>query len=136
MKFLMKISAPPQLSNSGSSGATTSLRREVLTSSPIIQRKTQKATCAKNNFQEMVHNPKSGNSDKYDERDCYTECEEHCCVTKQEWSWVKCSVCEKLLHQNFKIFSQTCIEYGRSNHSTFLYNKTNQMHRFSSFTPA
>ena len=78
----------------------------------------------KNNLKEMAHNPKSGNSDKYDERDCCTECKEHCCVIKQEWSWINCSVCEKLLHQNFTIFSETCIEYGSNNHSKYLEKRT------------
>ena len=74
----------------------------------------------KNNFKEMVHNPKSGNSDKCDERDCCAERKEHCCVTQQERSWIKFSVCEKLLYQNRIIFSETCIEYGRNNNSNYL----------------
>ena len=72
----------------------------------------------------MVHNLKSGNSDKYDERDCCTECEEHCCVTMQEWIWIKCSICENLLHHNSIIFTETCIEYGRNNHSKYLEKRT------------
>jgi predicted metal-dependent HD superfamily phosphohydrolase len=73
----------------------------------------------------MVHNPKSGNSYKYDERDCCTEREEHCWVTKQEWSSIKCAVCEKFLHQNcIIIFSETRIEYGHNNDSKYLEKRT------------
>jgi len=72
----------------------------------------------------MMHNPKSGNSDKYDERDYCSERKEHCCVKKQEWSWIRCSVCEKLLHQNCIIFSETCVEYGRNNNSKYLEKRT------------
>jgi len=125
IKFLMKMSAPPQLWNSGASGVTRSLRREVLTNSPIIQRKTQKATYTENNFEEMVHNPKSDNSDKYDERDCCTESEEHCWVTKQECSSIKFTVREKLLHQIcIIIFSETRTEYGHNNNSLYLKKRT------------
>jgi hypothetical protein len=72
----------------------------------------------------MAHNPKSDNSDKHDDRDCCTECKKHCCVTEQEWSQVKCSVCEKLLHKKCINFSETCIEYGRNNHSKHLEKRT------------
>jgi hypothetical protein len=53
-----------------------SLHGEVLTSSPFIQGKKQKAKCLKNNFKEMVHNPNSSNSDKNDDIDCCKECQE------------------------------------------------------------
>lgn len=105
--------------SSGSSRVTRSLRIEVLTNSPINQRKTQKAKCTKNNIKEKVRNSKQGNSNKFNERDFCTERKENCCVTKQERSWIKCSVCEKLLHQNCIIFSETCIAYGRNNNLNY-----------------
>jgi len=49
---------------------TTKLHGEVLTSSPVIQKKEQKAKRMKNNFKKMVHSPNWSNSDKNGETDC------------------------------------------------------------------
>jgi hypothetical protein len=68
-------------------------------------------------FKKMVYNPNSSNSDKNYDSDCCKECKEYCCVTKEECDWIKCSLCEKWLHENCTIFSKTCIEFGRNNHS-------------------
>jgi hypothetical protein len=53
----MEFSPPPKLQNSGPTRVTTKLHGEVLTSSPVIQKKKQKAKRMKNNFKKMVHNP-------------------------------------------------------------------------------
>jgi hypothetical protein len=42
----------------------------VLTGSPVIQKRKLKAKHRKNNFEEMVHNPNSSNSDKSNESYC------------------------------------------------------------------
>ena len=63
----------------------------------------------------MVHNPHVSNSDKNDDSDCCEECNEYCCVTKEECDWIKCSLCEKWLHENCTVFSKTCIDCGRNN---------------------
>jgi hypothetical protein len=86
----------------------------VLTSLPIIQKKKLKAKYMKNNFKKMVHNPNSINSDKNYDSDCCRECEEYCCVTKEECDWIKCSVCEKWLLENCTTCSKTCIDCGRN----------------------
>ena len=89
----------------------------VLTTSQIIQTKKLKATHTKNNFKKIVHNPNSNNSDKNGDSDCCAECKEYCYVTKEECAWIKCSFCEKWLHENYTISSQTCLDCGRNNRS-------------------
>jgi hypothetical protein len=54
----------------------------------------------KNNLKKMVQNPNSSNSDRNDDSDCCKECKEYCCVTKEEYDWIKLSFCEKWLHEN------------------------------------
>jgi hypothetical protein len=54
----------------------------------------------KNNVKKMVHNPNSSSSDKNNDSDCCEECKEYCYVTKDECDWIKCSFCEKWLHEN------------------------------------
>jgi hypothetical protein len=108
----MELSPPPKLSNSGPSKVTRSLRGEVLTSSPVIQKKKLKAKRMKNNFKEMVRNPNSSNADKNDDSDCCKECKEYYSVTKEGCDWIKCSDCEKWLHENCTIFFKTCIDCG------------------------
>ena len=65
----MEFCPPPKLSNSGPSRVTRSLHREVLASSPVIQKTKLKAKHMKNSFKRMVHNPNSSNSDKNDDSD-------------------------------------------------------------------
>jgi hypothetical protein len=91
IKSFTALSPPPKLSNSGPSRVTRGLHGVVLTNSPVIQKKL-KAKHMKNNFKKMVHNPNSRNSDKNGDSDCCKECEEYCCVTKEECDWIKCSV--------------------------------------------
>jgi hypothetical protein len=86
----MEFSRPPKLSNSGPSRVTRSLQGEVLTRSPIIQKKKVNARHRKNNFKKTVHNPNSNNSDKNGDSDCCAECKEYCYVTKGECAWIKC----------------------------------------------
>jgi hypothetical protein len=69
----------------------------------------------KNIFKKTVHNPNSSNSDKNDDSDCCEECEEYYYIRKEECDWIKCSVCEKWLHENRTIFSKTCIDCGSNN---------------------
>jgi hypothetical protein len=57
------------------------------------------------------------NSDKNNDSDCCKECEECYYVTKEECDWIKCSFCEKWLHENYTNFSKTCIDCGRNNRS-------------------
>jgi len=63
-KIHMEFSPPPNLRNSGPPRIKTKLHGEVLTSSPIIQKKKQKVKRIKNNFKKMVHNPNWSNSYK------------------------------------------------------------------------
>ena len=56
-KIHIEFSTPPKLRNSGPPRVTTKFHGEVLTSSPVIQKKKQKAKRMKNNFKKMVHNP-------------------------------------------------------------------------------
>jgi len=62
----MELSTPPSLSNSGPSRVMRSLHGEVLTGSPIVQKKKEekRAYLMGNKVKEMVHNSKSNNSDK------------------------------------------------------------------------
>jgi hypothetical protein len=91
----MELSPPPKLSNSGPLKITRSLHGEVLTSSPIIQKKKLKAKHVKNNFKKMVQNLNSSSSDNNDHSGCCKECKEYYYVTKDERDWIKCSGCEK-----------------------------------------
>jgi hypothetical protein len=72
----------------------------------------------------MVHNQNSSISDKNEESDCRKECKEYCCVTKGECDWIKCSLCEKWLHENCTIFSKTYMDCGRNNRSRNLNKPT------------
>jgi hypothetical protein len=69
------------------------------------------------NFRKMVHNPNTRNSDKNDDSDCCKECKEYYYVAKEECDWIKCSLCERWLHENCTIFSKPCIDCGRINRS-------------------
>jgi hypothetical protein len=91
----MQLSPLPKLSNSGPSRVTTRLHGDVLTRSPIFQKKKLKSKRMKNIFKKMVHNPNSNNSDKNDDSDCSKECKEYYCVTNEEYDWIKCSFCDK-----------------------------------------
>jgi hypothetical protein len=113
-KIVTEMCPRRNLSNSGPSRVTRSLHEEVLTRSPITRKKKQKAGHAKNSFKKMVHSPSSSNSDIQDDSDCCKECEEYHKLKKQECDWIKCSVCEKLLHENCTIFSKTYTDYGRN----------------------
>jgi hypothetical protein len=88
----MKLSSPMKLSKSVPSGVTRSLRGEVLTRSPVIQRDKLKAKSTKNDFKKIVQNTNSSDSDKNGDSDCCKECNTR--VTKQECDWTKCSVRE------------------------------------------
>ena len=114
-KILMELSPPQKLLNSGPSRVTRSLYGEVLTSSPFNQKKNQRTVRTKNNFIKMVHTSNSSNSEKNDDRDNCKECKEYYYVMKQECGWIKCSVCEKWLHENCTIFSKTCSDCGHNN---------------------
>lgn len=87
----------------------------VLTSSPNIQGKKQDAKAMKHNFKEMVDKQNSSNSEKNDSSDCCKECKDYYYVRKKECGWRKCSVCERWLHENCKIFSKTHIDFGCNN---------------------
>jgi hypothetical protein len=79
----------------------------------------------KNCFQKVVPNPNWSNFDKNDNSDYCKECKEYYYVIKEECDWIKCSVCEKWLHENCTIFSKTCIDCGRNNRSRNLKNVRN-----------
>jgi hypothetical protein len=104
----MELSPWRKLSNTGPSRATRSLHGDVLTSSPVIQRKKLKAKRMKNNFKKMVRNRNSSNSTKNDDSGYCKECKEYYYVTKEERDWIKCSVCEKWSHEKGTTFSKTC----------------------------
>jgi hypothetical protein len=71
----------------------------------------------KKKFKKIVHNRNSRDSDKDNESDCCKECKECYCVPKGKCGWIKCLVCEKWLHENCTILSQTCVDCGRNNGS-------------------
>lgn len=81
-----------------------------------------------NNFKKLVHNSNSNNSEKNDDRDGCKECKEYYYVTKQECGWIKCSVCERWLHENCTVFSKTCSDCGHNNRSENL-EKRNKVQR-------
>ena len=62
----------------------TKLNGEVLTTSPIIQRKKQKARRIKNNFKKVVHNANWSDIDKNSDTDWCKKGKEYIYLTKQE----------------------------------------------------
>jgi hypothetical protein len=122
-KILMELSAPPKLSNPGSSRVKRSLHGEVLTTSQNTERKKQKTNSTKNHFKKIVQIPTESSSHQ-DDDDCCKECEEYYYLTREECDSIKCSVCEKWLHENCTISSKTCIDCGRNKRPKSLGKRT------------
>jgi hypothetical protein len=68
---------------------------------------------------EMVHNPNSSNSDKYDNGDCCKEYKEYYYVTKHGCDCIKCCLL-KVTARKLHIFTTSCIDCERKNRWKYL----------------
>jgi hypothetical protein len=124
----MELSAPPKLSNPGPSRVKRSLHGDILTTSQNIEKKKQKTKSTKNNFKKIIQIPNESSSHQ-DDDDCCEECKEYYYLRKEECDWIKCSVCEKWLHENCTIVSKTCIDCGRNKRSKSLGKRAKNINK-------